>query len=198
MNAIFNAHRLSSNICLARENPTAPPESLTDPTGTFGKSAVFGFPYLDTLKLLEHGSISGGAIFYSKGDDEELQQLEERLRLGSTDESDLEPLQAVFCDQPIAQPAAAVGTGSVGTESRFALGGRRYCWLRLLVAARRRALEPNGPAGHSRFVTVESLLRGRKLYGRRAHSEHELANVLRAQNNTRRAVSNSHRCAHAS
>ena len=130
MNAIFNAHRLSSNICLARENPTAPPESLTDPTGTFGKSAVFGFPYLDTLKLLEHGSISGGAIFYSKGDDEELQQLEERLRLGSTDESDLEPLQAVFCDQPIAQPAAAVGTGSVGTESRFALGGRRYCWLR--------------------------------------------------------------------
>lgn len=101
MCAIFNAHRLASNLCLARENSNASPKSLTDPTGTFGKSAVFGFPYLDTLKLLEHGSISGGAIFYSKGDDEELRQLGERLQAGSsTDNGSLEPLQAIFCEHP--------------------------------------------------------------------------------------------------
>ena len=101
MNAIFSAHRLASNLCLARETPTASLESLTDPTGTFGKSAVFGFPYLDTLKLLEHGSLSGGAIFYAKGDGEELQQLDERLQAGRcTDDGSLEPLQAIFCEHP--------------------------------------------------------------------------------------------------
>lgn len=102
MNAIFNAHRLASNLCLSRMNPTLPPESLTDPTGTFGKSAVFGFPYLDTLKLLEHGSISGGAVFYSKGDNEELLQLSELLQQGhsNTDDGAPDPLQAIFCEHP--------------------------------------------------------------------------------------------------
>jgi|EP01046_Picozoa_sp_COSAG06_P001587 cystathionine gamma-synthase len=100
MNAIFNAHRLASNVCLARENPSASPESLTDPTGTFGKSAVFGFPYLDTLKLLEHGSISGGAVFYDKGDAEELRQLGERLEVGAEEEGKREQLQAIFCEHP--------------------------------------------------------------------------------------------------
>jgi cystathionine gamma-synthase len=101
MNAIFNAHRLASNLCLARETPTASLDSLTDPTGTFGQSAVFGFPYLDTLKLLEHGSLSGGASFYAKGDNEELRQLGERLQAGrGTDDGSLEPLQAIFCEHP--------------------------------------------------------------------------------------------------
>ena len=33
-----------------------------------GKLTICGRPDLDTLKLLEHGSISGGAVFYDKGD----------------------------------------------------------------------------------------------------------------------------------
>ena len=52
MNAIFNAHRLSSNLCLARENPTAPPESLTDLERVRLRNALFSSP--EVLALLHH------------------------------------------------------------------------------------------------------------------------------------------------
>jgi cystathionine gamma-synthase len=83
MAAVYNAHRLASNLdrqvcspyssplplcpsavrantqrrglrrrARQRRDPVAVPAALTEPTGTFGASAVFGFSYLDTLKLL--------------------------------------------------------------------------------------------------------------------------------------------------
>ena len=73
MNAIFNVHRA---LMEARE----PLESV-----------MFGFPYVDTLKILE--KFGPGCIFYGHGSVEELDQLEERLRGGTR-------IMALFCEFP--------------------------------------------------------------------------------------------------
>ena len=76
MNAIFHAHQLALS-CM--EN------------GSNRKAACFGFPYTDTLKVIEKWG--PGAFFYGRGDDEDLQELEKML-------ADGEPLLALFCECP--------------------------------------------------------------------------------------------------
>lgn len=67
MNAIFNAHQLVMEEARRRGRPPL-------------KSICFGFPYIDTLKVLEKWG--PGAIFYGNGTDEELEDLERRLEAG--------------------------------------------------------------------------------------------------------------------
>lgn len=73
MSAIFNTHR---NMMLAR-SPM--------------KSVSYGFPYVDTLKILE--KFGPGALFYGFGSSEELDDLEKRLEGG-------EKYLALFCEFP--------------------------------------------------------------------------------------------------
>lgn len=73
MNAIFNAHRT-----LLHARPAA-------------KSVNFGFPYVDTLKILQ--KFGPGCLFYGNGSAEDLDDLEARLRSG-------ERFLGVFCEFP--------------------------------------------------------------------------------------------------
>lgn len=73
MSAIFNTHR---NMMLAR-SPM--------------KSVSYGFPYVDTLKILE--KFGPGALFYGFGSSEDLDDLEKRLEGG-------EKFLALFCEFP--------------------------------------------------------------------------------------------------
>ncbi|KAL1958470.1 hypothetical protein VTO42DRAFT_4334 [Malbranchea cinnamomea] len=63
MSAIFNTHRI---LMAAR--------------GSNLKSICFGFPYIDTLKILEKWG--PGALFYGNGESEDLDDLERRLKAG--------------------------------------------------------------------------------------------------------------------
>jgi cystathionine gamma-synthase len=76
MTSIFHAHQLALN---------------TLPDGHSRKSACFGFPYTDTLKILEKWG--PGAHFFGRGDISDLQKLEKMLEAG-------EPLLALFCECP--------------------------------------------------------------------------------------------------
>ncbi|EOD48162.1 Cystathionine gamma-synthase [Neofusicoccum parvum] len=73
MSAIFNTHR-----------------SLMAAIGQ-RKSVSYGFPYIDTLKILE--KFGPGAIFYGFGSSEELDELEKHLESG-------EKILALFCEFP--------------------------------------------------------------------------------------------------
>lgn len=73
MSAIFNAHRL-----------------LLSARGAL-KSLSFGFPYVDTLKILE--KFGPGCVFYGHASEEELDDLERRLGAG-------ERFLALFCEFP--------------------------------------------------------------------------------------------------
>jgi len=73
MNSIFNAHRL-----------------MLEARGTM-KSISYGFPYVDTLKILE--KFGPGCIFYGNGSSEDLDGLEVRLKAG-------ERFLALFCEFP--------------------------------------------------------------------------------------------------
>ncbi|KAH7154813.1 pyridoxal phosphate-dependent transferase [Dactylonectria estremocensis] len=73
MNAIFNAHRA---LLKAREPR---------------KSINFGFPYVDTLKILQ--KFGPGCLFYGHASAEDLEDLEARLRSG-------ERFLALFCEFP--------------------------------------------------------------------------------------------------
>lgn len=73
MNAIFNAHR---TLLKAREP---------------AKSVNFGFPYVDTLKILQ--KFGPGAVFYGHGSDADLDDLEARCRRG-------ERFLGLFCEFP--------------------------------------------------------------------------------------------------
>lgn len=67
MNAIFNAHLVAM--------------SSSESRGRDGcKSVCFGFPYIDTLKVLEKWG--PGAVFYGNGDEADLADLERRLVSG--------------------------------------------------------------------------------------------------------------------
>lgn len=73
MNSIFNAHRI-----------------MLEARGQF-KSIMFGFPYVDTLKILE--KFGPGCLFYGHGSSEDLDDLETRLKGG-------ERYLALFCEFP--------------------------------------------------------------------------------------------------
>lgn len=73
MNSIFNAHQL-----------------MLKARGQL-KSISFGFPYVDTLKILEKWG--PGCVFYGNGSSQELDDLEERLKAG-------ERFLALFCEFP--------------------------------------------------------------------------------------------------
>ncbi|CZS95141.1 probable O-succinylhomoserine (thiol)-lyase [Rhynchosporium agropyri] len=73
MNSIFNAHRM-----------------MLEARGQM-KSISYGFPYVDTLKILE--KFGPGCIFYGNGESEDLDDLETRLKSG-------ERFLALFCEFP--------------------------------------------------------------------------------------------------
>ncbi len=73
MNSIFNAHQM-----------------MLEARGSL-KSIMFGFPYVDTLKILE--KFGPGCIFYGHGSSEDLDNLERRLKSG-------EKYLALFCEFP--------------------------------------------------------------------------------------------------
>ncbi len=73
MNAIFHAHETLKKA--VRE----------------AKSVMYGFPYVDTLKVLE--KFGPGAIFYGHGNSEDLDDLERRLESG-------EKILSLFCEFP--------------------------------------------------------------------------------------------------
>lgn len=73
MNAIFNTHRF-----------------LLSARGSL-KSISFGFPYVDTLKILE--KFGPGCIFYGHASEEDLDNLERRLQAG-------ERFLGLFCEFP--------------------------------------------------------------------------------------------------
>ncbi|KAB8342971.1 hypothetical protein FH972_022566 [Carpinus fangiana] len=75
MNSIFSTHRM---IMLARGADCR-------------KSICFGFPYIDTLKVLE--KFGPGALFYGNGSDDDLDDLEKRLASG-------ERYNALYCEFP--------------------------------------------------------------------------------------------------
>lgn len=73
MNAIFNMHRL-----------------LLSSRGSY-KSISFGFPYVDTLKILE--KFGPGCVHYGRASEADLDDLEQRLRSG-------EKFLGLFCEFP--------------------------------------------------------------------------------------------------
>lgn len=73
MNAIFNTHR---SLLAA---------------GGLRKSICYGFPYIDTLKILE--KFGPGVLFYGHGSSEDLDDLETRLEKG-------ERFLSLFCEFP--------------------------------------------------------------------------------------------------
>ena len=73
MNAIFHTHRM-----------------LLEARGPL-KSISFGFPYVDTLKILE--KFGPGCLFYGNGESKDLDDLETRLKAG-------EKFLALFCEFP--------------------------------------------------------------------------------------------------
>ncbi|KAL0088002.1 pyridoxal phosphate-dependent transferase [Phycomyces blakesleeanus] len=74
MSAIFHAHRLALAVG---------DQSL--------KSVCFGFPYTDTLKILQ--KFGAGCYFYGIGEDHNIDELEERLKGG-------ERILSLFCELP--------------------------------------------------------------------------------------------------
>lgn len=74
MSSIFNTHR---TMLLTR--------------GPHLKSVCFGFPYIDTLKILE--KFGPGALFYGQGSSSDLDDLQKRLENG-------ERYLALFCEFP--------------------------------------------------------------------------------------------------
>ncbi|CAK7567572.1 MAG: Cystathionine gamma-synthase [Sporothrix epigloea] len=76
MNAIFNAHRF-----LLRARPDK----------AHLKSINFGFPYVDTLKILQ--KFGAGCLFYGHASEADLDDLEKRLKEG-------ERFLALFCEFP--------------------------------------------------------------------------------------------------
>lgn len=66
-----------------------------------GKSVCFGFPYTDTLKILQKWG--PGCHFFGKGSDDELDELEEILKAQKQPQADgasPAPILALFCEFP--------------------------------------------------------------------------------------------------
>lgn len=87
MTAIFHAHQLV--LSLRHSKP--------------GKSVCFGFPYTDTLKILQKWG--PGCHFFGHGTASDLDRLEEllasqRASSSQTEDEDEGPIQALFCEFP--------------------------------------------------------------------------------------------------
>ncbi|KAF9004888.1 PLP-dependent transferase [Hymenopellis radicata] len=80
MSAIWNVHQLASSV-----SP--------------GKKAIcFGFPYTDTLKVLEKWG--PGARFFSAGDEEDLDELEKELKEAYQRDPSVPPFTSLFTEFP--------------------------------------------------------------------------------------------------
>ncbi|KAJ1024907.1 hypothetical protein NDA18_004193 [Ustilago nuda] len=101
MSAIFHAHQLAMRA--------APRLIRADTSGNgkqreVGKSICFGFPYTDTLKILQ--KFGPGCHFYGLGVDQDLDSLEELLRtqqnadIDASRENSHAPILALFCEFP--------------------------------------------------------------------------------------------------
>lgn len=75
MNSIYNTHR-----------------TLRSASRVLTQTICFGFPYIDTLKVLEKFN-PAGCLFYGRGDEADLDNLEQRLSSG-------EHFLALFCEFP--------------------------------------------------------------------------------------------------
>lgn len=82
MSAIYNAHRVAMTLFPKR------------------KSVCFGFPYTDTLKVLE--KFGPGCYFYGHGEDQDLETLEKELleRQADPDTKEEDKILVVFCEFP--------------------------------------------------------------------------------------------------
>ncbi|KAL9057854.1 MAG: hypothetical protein Q9162_002084 [Coniocarpon cinnabarinum] len=79
MNAIYHTHQTIL--------------TMSNVLGTSNRKAIcFGFPYIDTLKVLEKFN-PAGCLFYGRGDSNDLDDLENRLQSG-------ERFLALFCEFP--------------------------------------------------------------------------------------------------
>lgn len=87
MNAIYNAHR-----ALLSALDDKPSSSSSDSVGGPKPCINFGFPYVDTLKILQKFG-PGGALFYGAGESSDLDDLEARLRGGQR-------FLGLFCEFP--------------------------------------------------------------------------------------------------
>lgn len=108
MASIFHAHQTlmleralaPDNHALTTDEVTTALRTMQDPsfvqdTARIGKSICFGFPYTDTLKLLQKWG--PGCEFFGNGTDADLDRLEELLR--SPPPGSL-PIVALFCEFP--------------------------------------------------------------------------------------------------
>ncbi|CAH7685371.1 pyridoxal phosphate-dependent transferase, partial [Phakopsora pachyrhizi] len=83
MTAIFFAHQLCMNL-----------QSKLKPDRSIGKTISFGFPYTDTLKIIQKWG--PGAHLFGNGEDEDLESLERLLIEQSPEDS----ITALFCEFP--------------------------------------------------------------------------------------------------
>ncbi|WFD44354.1 cystathionine gamma-synthase [Malassezia psittaci] len=108
MASIFHAHQTvmlerfmhNQKITITPENVSHTLHTMKDPSFAYGSSAVgksvcFGFPYTDTLKILQKWG--PGCHFFGNGTDDELDQLEHLLRSQTDDQS---RIVALFCEFP--------------------------------------------------------------------------------------------------
>lgn len=85
MTAIFHAHQLV--LSTRAQDPRRP-----------GKSVCFGFPYTDTLKILQKWG--PGCHFFGHGTASDLDKLEALLRSSRASADGEPPVQALFCEFP--------------------------------------------------------------------------------------------------
>ncbi|MBW0467503.1 hypothetical protein O181_007218 [Austropuccinia psidii MF-1] len=85
MSSIFFAHQIAMTL-----------HSQLQPNKPIGKSICFGFPYTDTLKIIEKWG--PGAHFFGNGETEDLQSLEQLL--GHNDLIGDPKIVALFCEFP--------------------------------------------------------------------------------------------------
>ncbi|PWY96893.1 PLP-dependent transferase, partial [Testicularia cyperi] len=99
MSAIFHAHQLAM---LARQRQHFKASTVASHEHVVGKSVCFGFPYTDTLKILQ--KFGPGCHFFGLGTDADLDALEallEQQQAQSTaSQSPEPPILALFCEFP--------------------------------------------------------------------------------------------------
>lgn len=96
MSAIFHAHQLAM-----RAAPKLVRASAETKQRHVGKSVCFGFPYTDTLKILQ--KFGPGCHFYGLGVDSDLEALEELLQAQERAAAETQtsaPILALFCEFP--------------------------------------------------------------------------------------------------
>ncbi|GAC74990.1 cystathionine beta-lyases [Moesziomyces antarcticus T-34] len=95
MSAIFHAHQLAMRAAPRLVRADSP--ANVSPRAV-GKSVCFGFPYTDTLKILQ--KFGPGCHFYGLGVDDDLDSLEQLLQTQQQAGSEEAPVLALFCEFP--------------------------------------------------------------------------------------------------